>query len=1214
MAIQSFTHLHLHTEFSLLDGAIRLRELPDRLVELGMEACAITDHGALFGVIDFYNAMLDKGLKPIIGCEVYVAPRSHLDKEVSYDKEPAHLVLLAENMTGYRNLMKLVSTGFTEGFYYRPRIDRDLLALNAEGLIALSACLGGEIPQAIVRNDLDRARELALQMDQIMGRGQYYLELQQNDIPEQNLVNAALIKISNETGIPLVATNDCHYLKKDDAKAHDVLLCMQTGKRINDEDRMRMDSDAFYVKSPEEMAASFAQVPQAIQNTIDIANRCQVQFDFNQLHLPAFEAPAGLSNDQYLLQLCQDGLDRRLSLPQHDALPRDEYQARLIRELAVISQMGFTDYFLIVWDFIRFAHSQGIMVGPGRGSGAGSLAAYCLAITNIDPLRYGLIFERFLNVDRVSMPDFDIDFSYERRPEVISYVTEKYGQDHVAQVITFGTLAARACIRDVARALDVPYAETDRIAKLVPASLGITIQKALDTTPELRQLYEANPLTREVLDTAMRFEGMPRHASTHAAGVVIAGQPLTELAPLSRNDDAIVVQFAKGNIELVGLLKFDFLGLRTLTVLRDSIEMVGQNHGVKIDIDHIPLDDTSVYTMISEGRTDAVFQLESAGMTSFMKELQPDCLEDIIAGISLYRPGPMEQIPRYVAARHDPSLIRYDHPLLEPILNVTYGCIVYQEQVMQIVRDLAGFSLAQSDNVRRAMSKKKPAELAKYKNLFLHGGKDEKGQLVPGAIARGVSLETAEQIFEDLMAFAGYAFNKSHAAAYALVAYHTAWFKSHYPVEFMAAMLNSYLGSLSQAALYVRSCRKQGIDVLPPDINLSQVRFTTENGSIRFSLAAVKNVGAAAIQNLINERQNNGPFHSYGDFLRRMNTYDVSRKMIESLVRASALDAFGVPRSHLIAVLEPFTNQLSSARRQSMEGQLSLFDMSQPAEKLEAEPVYPNISEFDHAELLAMEKEMLGLYVSGHPLDNFDEAIRELTTLDSTSFSGLAEAMPAETLNPPTPVNDGDNVIMAGILNSRKNKATRNDKMMCFLTLEDLYGQFEVIVFPNTLEQHADRLIEGSVLLIAGRLSMREEEEPKLIAELIEPLNPDSRQLPQSMRTFNRGGRQRYNGNRSEQKQDLTRKKEVSQPIRTAVNASDTRPVLWLRFNGQPDQQDFRRLLATLRYFNGETPVYIYFRPLEQIKHLDKDYWLDASDEVLKILADRYGIENMALR
>ncbi|NLV48959.1 MAG: DNA polymerase III subunit alpha [Clostridiaceae bacterium] len=1204
MTINQFTHLHLHTEYSLLDGAIRLRELPSRLKELGMQACAITDHGVLYGIIDFYNAMIGAGLKPIIGCEVYVAPRSHLDKEAGRDSEPAHLVLLAENQQGYRNLMKLVSTGFTDGFYYKPRVDESLLREHSGGLIALSACLSGEISRAILNRDPEQARSRALVLEQIFGRGQFYLELQDNGLPEQTRVNSALIQISRDTGIPLVATNDCHYLKAADAHAHEVLLCMQTGKRMQDEDRMRMDSDAFYLKSPQEMAHAFSAVPEAIENTIQIANRCNVTLTFNQIHLPEFKAPDGQANDAYLRSLCLSGLDYRLE--QERPLPRSDYLARLDYELGVIHDMEYTDYYLIVWDFIRFARSQNIMVGPGRGSGAGSLAAWTLGITNIDPLQYGLIFERFLNADRVSMPDFDIDFCYERRQEVIDYVMEKYGKDRVAQVITFGTLAARACIRDVARALDVPYAETDRLAKMIPSQIGITIEKSLSINADLRKEYEAGGMAREVLDLAMRFEGMPRHASTHAAGVVISNGPLTDLAPLSRNEDAIVVQFAKNNVELIGLLKFDFLGLRTLTVLRDTATMVQENHGIRIDYDRIPMDDAAVFEMISEGHTEAVFQLESPGMTSFMKELQPESIEDVIAGISLYRPGPMEQIPRYVAAKHDPGQIRYDHQLLEPILNVTYGCIVYQEQVMQIVRDLAGFSMGQSDNVRRAMSKKKPEELAKYKNLFLYGGVDEKGNPVPGAIARGVDLKTAERIFNDVMAFAGYAFNKSHAAAYALVAYQTAWLKKHYPVEFMAAMLNSYLGSLSQAASYVRVCRSLAIPVLPPDINLSQARFSTENGGIRFALAAIKNVGESAIRLMIEERQRNGLFQSFGDFMRRMDEGTLNRKMIESLIRASALDSFAVSRSKMIAVIESFASQLAASRRSHMEGQLSFFELSSEPQPEAAEPDYPNLPEFSRSECLSMEKEMLGLYISGHPLDEYEQAIERLTSVNSKALA-LSGEEGSDTLQPS--IYDGQTAVMAGIVTSRKNKLTRSNEWMSFLTLEDLLGVYEVIVFPKLYADRQTMLEEGSVLLIGGRISMREDDAPKLIAEVIDWLAPDLMTLPVEFRAL-----RNHTVNQKKMRPGL-RGKPLEEPVErqpdTQRQQGDIR--LCIRFLGTESEPGFARMKAMLAFFPGSTPVRVYLEPEKKVIDLPDEYRIQLDDKVLKRLASRYGQKNLAI-
>ncbi len=1273
----AFTHLHLHTEYSLLDGAIRLRDLPARLKELGMDTCAITDHGVLYGVIDFYNACVKAGIKPIIGCEMYVAPRSHTDKEAGLDKEPGHLILLAENEQGYRNLMKLDSVAFLEGFYYRPRIDHELLRQHHEGIIALSACLSGEIPQAILARDLERARELALEYDALFGRGNFFLEIQENSIPEQNLVNSALIQISRDTGIPLVATNDCHYLKAEDAKAHEVLLCMQTGKRMSDEDRMRMPSETFYLRSPEEMAEAFRSIPEALENTARIAERCNVTFDFSKTHLPDFEVPAGKTHLEYMRELCFAGLEDRLQLP--TPIPAEEYRRRLESELTVIESMGFIDYYLIVWDFIRFARSRGIMVGPGRGSGAGSLAAYCLKITNIDPLKYGLIFERFLNVERVSMPDFDIDFCYERRGEVIDYVTEKYGADHVAQVITFGTLAARAVIRDVARALDVSYAETDRIAKLVPFALGITIQKALESSAELKKEYEGNPTAKQVLDTAMRFEGMPRHASTHAAGVVIASQPLTELAPLSRNDEQVVVQFAKGNVELIGLLKFDFLGLRTLTVMRDTRDMVRQNTGVLIDYDRIPMDDPGVFKMISEGDTDAIFQLESGGMTSFFKELKPESLEDVIAGISLFRPGPMEQIPRYLASKHDKSKIHYDHPMLEPILQVTYGCMVYQEQVMQIVRDLAGFSMGQSDNIRRAMSKKKPAEIAKYKSLFLNGGTDEKGRSLPGAIARGVSPAVAEKIFDEVMAFAGYAFNKSHAAAYALVAYQTAWLKLHHPVEFMAAMLNSYMGDLSRAAHYVRTARKMGIGVLPPDINQSWEKFTTEEGKIRFSLLAVKNVGEAAVKALIEERRKNGPFRTFGDFLRRMSEGELNRKMTESLIRASAFDSFGIPRSRMIAVLDPFLNQLASSRKLSMEGQLSLFgDMGgfgsgfgggsgggsdtsgEPANVAGGEPNYPAIPDFTRAECLAMEKEMLGLYVSGHPLDEYDEAIRRFATLDSSAFAAFTSGDADEAAASHLLLEDRAPARMAGMVIGRKNKTTRSNELMSFVTLEDLYGTYEVVVFPRAFQASAAILQDGAVVIVDGLLSIREEEEPKLIANAIALLDrdPAANSLPPlSSGSRGRGGygsdrgRGENNGGSSDSGRGSGRdasncngssrngsggngtnrpgsersasdrngsERAGSTAGSTAGSGSPAdpngarRPILAIRFFGREGDEVWQRLTAMIQYFNGDSPVRVYFQD-GSARELPAPYRVEVSNEVLAQFARIYGKENLAL-
>jgi len=1215
----SFVHLHLHSEYSLLDGAIRIKDLPKSIKEMGMDACAITDHGSMFGVIDFYNACRKENIKPILGCEVYVAQRRCTDKEASVDKDQFHLILLARDNTGFKNLMKLVSIGYVDGFYYKPRVDHAILEKYAEGLICLSACLGGEIPQAVLARETERARETALFYDRIFGRGNFFLEIQQNGIPEQSIVNTALVNLSNQTGIPLVATNDCHYLKASDAKAHEILLCMQTGKRMSDPGRMRMMSEEFYVKSPEEMLAGFHNIPSAIENTQKIAQMCNVELEFNKIHLPEFSIPDMYSsNKEYLKELSFNGLAKRLSISM--SASQKEYEDRLHFELDVINSMGFTDYYLIVWDFIDFAKKSKIMVGPGRGSGAGSLAAYCLGITNIDPLRYDLLFERFLNSERVSMPDFDIDFCYERRPEVIDYVTQKYGSDRVAQVITFGTLAARACVRDVARALDVPYSDSDKLAKMIPGGPGVTLRHSLETSPDLKNEYDNNPVAKDVLDTAILFEGMPRHSSTHAAGVIISSCPLTDIAPLSRNEDAIVVQYAKGNIELVGLLKFDFLGLRTLTVMRDTAEMVLENYGRIIDYDTLPMDESEVFHMICEGNTDAVFQLESPGMTNFMKELKPENLEDVIAGISLFRPGPMEQIPKYVASKHDRSKISYSHPLLEPILNVTYGCIVYQEQVMRIVRDLAGFSMGQSDNVRRAMSKKKPEELAKYKTLFLYGGLDEKGRTVDGAIKRGVPLDVARGIFDEVMAFAGYAFNKSHAAAYAVVAYYTGWLKCHYPTEFMASILNSFIGSLDQAARYINTCKKMGIGVLPPDINKSSNRFKTEDGKIRFALSAVKNVGDAAIKNVIAEREKNGEFISFLSFLERLSDYEINKKMIESLVKASAFDSFNIPRSQLIQQIEPFMNQLAQTKRSRMEGQLSLFDMGGKDSTNTIETFPQNgLQEYDKTELLAMEKEVLGLYVSGHPLDEYMTVIEGRINCDSSAFAASAIEEDVESVQE-NKVCDGQKVTMAGMCLNRKNKATKSNDLMCFLTIEDWIGQFDCIVFPKTLRQYSDIVKEGNVLMIRGRVSAREEETPSLIAEDFALLDHSSEALLLfPILTANRNKKD-LALNTTGQKTcgaPLPMKEKIhgaiaGEPQREAdaaeclMNASNQKTLV-IHFKGVEEDPQYKQLLAMLEFFHGELPVKIFYDRTNKAEMLSSKYWTTFSNDIIGELMKRFG-------
>lgn len=1218
--LHGFTHLHLHTEYSLLDGAIRIKSIAKRLKELGMSSCAITDHGVMYGTVEFYKACQAEGIHPIIGCECYVAPRGRFLKENNQDRDSYHLVLLAMNDIGLKNLNRLVSAGFTEGFYYKPRIDHELIERYSEGLIALSACLSGEIPTMILNGEYENAKNTALWFDRTFGRGHFYLEIQSNQIPEQAKVNQHLIRLSNDTGIPLVATNDCHYMLREDSKAHDVLLCMQTGKSVNDQDRMRMPTDDFYIKSEAEMREYFANIPSAIENTTIIASMCHAGYTFDTIHLPSYEVPLEFADHvQYLRYLCDEGLNKRLAQC-NDASKRKEYEERAEYELSVIVDMGYTDYYLIVWDFIHYARTQSIMVGPGRGSGAGSLVAYCLEITNIDPIRYGLIFERFLNSERVSMPDFDVDFCYERRPEVIEYVTQKYGADRVAQVISFGTLAAKACVRDVARALDVPYQETDRIAKMIPGAVGITIEKALSQSKDLKASYEESETTKRVLDTAMLFEGMPRHASTHAAGVVISSGPLTDIAPLAKNDESVVVQFAKTNSEEIGLLKFDFLGLRTLTVMRDTAQMVFDNQGIVIDYDAVPLDIPEIYDMISRGETEGVFQLESAGMTQFMTDLHPMSIEDIIAGISLFRPGPMDQIPKYVKARHDRSSIVYDHPLLEPILNMTYGCIVYQEQVMQIVRDLAGFSMGQSDNIRRAMSKKKASLMEQYRKIFLYGGTDEKGREVEGAIRHGVPEKIAEKIFDDVTQFAGYAFNKSHAAAYAVVGYYTAYLKYYYPTEFMAAMLNSYCGNQAQSAWYSNCAKKLGIAILPPDVNESLVRFSTKKEhEIRIGLSAVKNVGEGAVQRLVIEREVNGPFVSFGDFLRRMEPLDINKKMIESLILASALDGFGIPRSQMVAASDTYLTQLSNEKKNTMEGQISLFSIMEEKGTTPAvnEPMLPKVNEYPLQEKLAKEKEMLGMYISGHPLQEYDKAISKYANTNSTSFMTL----PGEDNPSGRVLSDKESVIMGGYIASRTSKITKKNENMAYLTLEDLFGSYEVIVFPRTLASYGAIITESKALLVRGHVQLRDEEPPKLIADDFVPLaknGEDQIQLPP--RYTGQGNRDSNHYVSSRSKTEAV-SDSVSESMKVTSNAleSQQKPkvihqkTIAIRYVGDENDTGYGRLLSMLQYFHGTMPVKVYMAKTKAIIPLSLDYAIDWTPEVAEELGRMCGKENVAL-
>ncbi|HPU41615.1 MAG TPA: DNA polymerase III subunit alpha [Acetivibrio clariflavus] len=1165
-----FVHLHVHTEYSLLDGANRIKDLIKRTKELGMDSIAITDHGVMYGVIEFYKEAVSNGIKPILGCEVYTAKRTRHDKQGTVDSDPGHLVLLAKNNHGYKNLMKIVSIGFTEGFYYRPRIDFEVLERYSEGLIALSACLSGDVPKALLNNDFEKAKEIAQKYSGIFGKDNFYLEIQSNGIEEQRYVNSQLIKLSKETGIPLVATNDAHYLRKEDARAHEILLCIQTGKSINDEDRMKFPTDDFYVKSPEEMEEFFANIPEAISNTVKIAEMCNVELEFGKLHLPKFNVPDDKDAYEYLRELCYEGLKHHYGENIEDKVDRLEY------ELSVIKQMGYVDYFLIVSDFIRYAKDRGIPVGPGRGSAAGSLVAYCLGITNIDPLKYNLLFERFLNPERITMPDIDIDFCYERRQEVIDYVVRKYGEDKVSQIITFGTMAARGAIRDVGRALDIPYNEVDVVAKMIPMQMGMSIDKALEINPELRAKYEQDSKVKELIDTARLFEGMPRHASTHAAGVVISKEPITNYVPLNRNDECITTQFPMGQLEEIGLLKMDFLGLRTLTVIKDAVDLIYENHNVKIDIDRIDMNDSNVFKLIGEGKTAGVFQLESAGMTQFMKELMPTSLEDVIAGISLYRPGPMDQIPRYLKNKNNPSEVKYDHPLLENILNVTYGCMVYQEQVMQIVRDLGGYSMGRSDLVRRAMAKKKASAMEQERKNFIYGIDDEKGNIiVKGCIRNGVDEAVANKIFDEMMDFASYAFNKSHAVAYAVVAYQTAWLKCYYPLEFMAALLNSFLGSSDRISQYVYECKALNIEVLPPDINESQMKFTVVNGKIRFGLAAVKNVGENAVKSIIEERKVRGPFKNFRDFCDRIDTREVNKRCIESLIKCGAFDSMGVYRSKLIAVFEKMLDGIAQTKKRNMEGQMSLFEMSIAGNEksmygesalYEDNDIYPDIKEYPNKVLLSMEKEMLGLYISGHPLSEFDEEIKRMVTLYSSDLNiYLNQSEEPYLLDNYKNISDGMSVVVGGIITSKKTKTTKNNNLMAFITLEDLYGMMEVIVFPTVLEKYAKFIIEENIVLIKGRISIKEEEQPKIICEEVSPL----------------------------------KKMHIRK--------------VYLRLNPNMEEDKKESLLALLKYFNGDTPVCVCNDGDKKGRTLEKEFWVTLNDCVMNELIQRLGEKMLKL-
>ena len=1078
----NFAHLHVHTEYSLLDGSNKIKEYVNRVKELGMTAAAITDHGVMFGVIEFYRAARAAGINPVLGCEVYVAPGSRFDKEaVGRDEDRYyHLVLLAENNTGYSNLMKIVSRGFTEGYYYKPRVDYEVLEQYHEGIIALSACLAGEVQKNLLRGLYDEGRKAALRYEKIFGKGNFFLEIQDHGIPEQSIVNQQLLRLAEETGIELVATNDVHYTYAEDEKPHDILLCLQTGKKLADEDRMRYEGGQYYVKSKEEMAALFPYALQALENTQKIADRCHVEIEFGVTKLPKFDVPDGFTSWEYLNKLCFDGLEKRYGEPGQELVDRLNY------ELGVIKNMGYVDYFLIVWDFIHFARENGIMVGPGRGSAAGSIVAYTLGITNIDPIRYQLLFERFLNPERVSMPDIDVDFCFERRQEVIDYVVRKYGKDQVAQIVTFGTLQARGVIRDVGRVMDLPYAFVDSISKMVPKELNITLDKALKMNPELKKLYDENPQVKELIDMSKRLEGLPRHTSMHAAGVVICQKNVDEFVPLALGaDNTVITQFTMTTLEELGLLKMDFLGLRTLTVIQDAINLVEESTGERIIPEELDYNDPAVMELLGSGKTDGVFQLESAGMKSFMKELKPQSLEDIIAGISLYRPGPMDFIPQYIKGKNHPELITYDCPQLEPILEPTYGCIVYQEQVMQIVRDLAGYTLGRSDLLRRAMSKKKADVMQRERQNFVYGNPEEN---VPGCVANGISEEIANKIYNEMIYFAKYAFNKSHAAAYAVVAYQTAYLKYYHPVEYMAALMTSVIDNPGKVAEYIYSCRQMGIKILPPDINRGVGNFSVDNGNIRYGLAAIKSIGRPVIESIIEERKLRGEFKNLKDFIERLSNKEVNKRTVENFIKSGAFDSLKGTRKQLMMIYIRVMDQVNQEKKYSMTGQMSLFDIVDEEQKKEFEITLPDVGEYQKETLLAFEKEVLGVYLSGHPLEEYEEKWRN-------NISATTQDFQLDEETGVTKVRDGAKEIIGGMITSKTIKYTKKNQTMAFITIEDLMGTVEVVIFPRDYEKNQQYLQEDSKVFVKGRVSEEDDNASKLICEEIIPFERTRKEL-----------------------------------------------------------------------------------------------------------------------
>ena len=1212
----AFTHLHLHTEYSLLDGAASIKKAVARAKELGMDSLAITDHGAMFGVVDFYKECKKQGIKPIIGCEVYTAARKMTDKEVDRDKYQGHLILLAKNEVGYKNLIKIVSQGYIKGYYYKPRIDKDVLRDHSEGIIALSGCLAGNIQHRLLVKDYAGAKAEAEALLEIFGPGNFYLEIQDQGLEEEMAIKDDMIKLSRELNVPLVATNDVHYVRKEDAKAHDVLLAIQTATTLDDENRMRFPNDEFYLKSEDEMRKIFAYLPEAVDNTQLVAEACNFDFKFGEYHLPQFIAPDGKTNTAYLRELCESGLHER-----YGESPSSELYDRLNYELNTIESMGYVEYFLIVWDFINYAKTNGIVVGPGRGSAAGSIVAYCLKITDIDPIRYNLIFERFLNPERVSMPDIDIDFCYERRQEVIDYVTRKYGEGRVSQIITFGTMKAKQAVRDVARALSVSYAKADSIAKAIPFELSMTIDKALHTSPELKAMYEEDREAREVIDMAKAIEGMPRHASTHAAGVVISKEPIDEYVPLYLSDKGPATQFTMTTIEELGLLKMDFLGLRNLTVIRDALELIERNHGVKIDFSKMSYDDPAVYEMIASGNTGGVFQLESGGMTQFMKNLKPTCFEDIVAGISLYRPGPMDSIPKYIENKKNPQNIKYVDDALAPILDVTYGCRVYQEQVIQIVRDLGGYSYGRSDLVRRAMSKKKMDVMLEEKEYFIHGKTDGEGNVeIAGCVRNGIPEHAAEEIFNDMVSFAQYAFNKSHAAAYAVVAYETGYLKAHYPVEFMAALMTSVMGDVKQVSRYIRNCSDMGIEVLPPCVSASYKKFSVEDGKIRFGLLGIKNVGEGAIDAIVKAREEKGSASDIFAFISNLDISQVNKKAIESLIKAGACDCLSDNRAAMLSVHETLVESAQNTSKKNIEGQMSLFQTA--SETMNTEAIggkLPDVRPFPRDIQLAMEKEMLGVYLTDHPLKEYEE---RMARVSSITCDDIAHAEEDAHNGENTVLRDGMSCVISGMIAGKKTLITKSSKMMAFIDLEDLYGVCEVVVFPNVYERCASVCEADRVVAVKGTVNFKEDEAPKILADEILDIDEAVEKGFSERRTFRRGEAAVQTAPPANSAHSAT----TAMPVQTAVQGasatsgqpageSDRQPagMVKLRISANMNEEmTLQQIKVNLARHKGDYQVLIYL-PSGKTLRTDSSLWIEPSPALRNQLIALLGQENVKM-